>query len=88
MTAARIVTLKPPNAWYLDWIGDENDETGDYQLRSVGVRKTRLHATFKVNYKNHKSPTKLAFLKNLNKVWDKYVAALERDYARKVNRSH
>ena len=82
MTAARIVTLKPPNAWHLDWIGDENEETGDYLLRSAGSRKTRLHATFRVNYKHHRSPAKFAFLKSLNEVWDKYIDALERDYRR------
>jgi hypothetical protein len=37
LTAARIVTLKPPNAWHLDWIGDEDEETGDYQLRRLGA---------------------------------------------------
>jgi len=80
MTAARIVTLKPPNAWHLDFSGDENDETGDYRLRSLGVRKTRLYATFKVNYKNRRTPSKLAFLKNINEMWEKYAAALEKDY--------
>lgn len=80
MAAARIVTFKPPNAWHLDWIGDEFDETGEYRLRSLGVRKTRLHATFKVNYKNRRSPSKLSFLKNINQAWDKYAAALEMDY--------
>ena len=80
MTAARIVTLKPPNAWHLDMIGDEIEETGDYRLRSLGVRKTRLDVAFKVNYRNRRAPSKLAFLKNINELWDKYVAALERDY--------
>jgi hypothetical protein len=78
--AARIVTLKPPNAWHLDWIGDEKEETGDYRLRGIGVRKTRLDATFKVNYKDHRAPSKSAFLKSVNGAWDKYVATLERDY--------
>jgi hypothetical protein len=80
MTAARIVTFKPPNAWHLDWIGDEYDETGDYELTSFGVHKTRLTVTFKVKNKNRKSPARSAFLKNINEVWDKYVAALEKDY--------
>jgi len=80
MTAARIVTFKPPNAWHLDWIGDEHDETGDYELTSLGFHKTRLTVTFKVKNKNPKSPTRSAFLKNINETWDKYVAALEKDY--------
>jgi hypothetical protein len=80
MTAARIVTFKPPNAWHLDWIGDEHDETGDYELTSLRSRKTRLTVTFKVKNKNPKSLARLAFLKNINEVWDKYVAALEKDH--------
>lgn len=80
MTAARIVTLKPPNAWHLDWIGDEFQETGDYRLQRVGVRRTRLLATFKVTYKNRRTPSKSAFLKNINEVWNKYLTALENDY--------
>ena len=80
MTAARIVTLKPPNAWHLDFISDESEETGDYQLRSLGACKTRLHATFKINYKDRRTHSKLAFLNHINEMWDKYVAALERDY--------
>ncbi|MGD0422432.1 MAG: hypothetical protein ABSA92_03115 [Candidatus Bathyarchaeia archaeon] len=87
ITAARIVTLKPPNAWHLDWIGDENEETGNYQLRSLGARKTRLHATFKVNYKYRRTTSKLVFMKNLNGMWDKYVAVLERDYQLHENES-
>ena len=86
MTAARIVTLKPANAWHLDWIGDEYEETGDYRLRRLGVRKTRLHAAFKVNYKNRRPPSKLAFLKNMDELWDKYVAALQSDYQLHVQR--
>ena len=80
MTAARVVTLKPPYAWHLDWIGDEFGETGDYRLRSLGARKTKLHAIFKLNYKHRRAPSKLLFLKNTNEMWDKYVAALEKDY--------
>jgi hypothetical protein len=80
MTAARVVTFKPPNAWHLDWIGDEHDETGDYRLTSLGPRKSRLHLTFHVKYKNHLPPSKLVFLQNINRVWDKYIVALEKDY--------
>ena len=80
MTAARIVTLKPPNAWHLDWIGDEHDETADYKLTSLKSHKTRLTITFKVKNKDPNFPARLAFLKNINEVWDKYVAALEKDH--------
>jgi hypothetical protein len=73
VTAARIVSLKSPSAWHLDWIGDEHNETGDYKL-------TRLNMTFKAHNKAPTASTKAAFVKEVNAVWDKYVPALESDY--------
>jgi hypothetical protein len=76
------VALHPPNAWHLDLAGQENDEIGDYRLTRLGQRKTRLDMTFKVKYKIIRAPTRQQESKQTNEVWDKYVAALERDYAR------
>ena len=80
ISAARIVSLAPPNAWHLDWIGDENDETGDYQLTRLSARKTRLNATFKVKPKTSSAPTKEQMMKSVNSAWDHYISALENDY--------
>jgi regulator of extracellular matrix RemA (YlzA/DUF370 family) len=80
VSAARIVSLMPPNAWHLDWIGDEENETGDYYLMKFGNRKTRLNAVFKFENKTSNLQTKPETVKNNNAVWDKYVAALEKDY--------
>ncbi len=80
VTAARIVSLKPPNAWHLDWIGDEHNETGDYKLTRLSESTTRLNMTFKVHNKAPTASTKAAFVKEVNAVWDKYVPALESDY--------
>ena len=82
ISAVRIVALRPPNAWHLDLAGQENDEIGDYRLTRLGQRKTRLDMTFKVKYKIIRAPTRQQDSKQTNEVWDKYVAALERDYAR------
>jgi hypothetical protein len=82
VTAARIVSLKPPNAWHLDWIGDEHDESGDYNLRRLSGGATRLTMTFKVRNKAATASTKAAFATEVNSMWDKYVAALESDYRR------
>jgi len=82
ISAVRIVALHPPNSWHLDLAGQENDEIGDYRLTRLGPTKTRLDMTFKVKYKITSAPTRQEDSKQTNKVWDKYVAALERDYAR------
>jgi len=80
-SAVRIVTLRPPNAWHLDLAGQENDEIGNYRLISLGPGKTRLDITFKVKYKIANAPTKEQDAKQTNEIWDKYIAALERDHA-------
>lgn len=82
-SAVNIVTLRPPRAWHLDFAGQEGEEIGDYRLTSLGRRKTRLDMTFKERYKIREAPTREEDTEDINETWDKYVAALERDYARK-----
>ncbi len=80
VSAARIVTLKPPDSWHLDWIGDENDEKGDYHLSRLGSHRTRFNATFSVTTKTADAPTKKEMQRSVDAVWDKYTRALEKDY--------
>ncbi len=82
-TAVNVITLHPPKWWHLDFIGDEDDETGDYKLTRLGARKTRLDMSFLEHYKMSKPPTIAQDVKHTHEVWDKYVTALERDYARR-----
>jgi len=85
VTAARIVSLKPPNSWHLDWIGDEHRETGDYRLTRLSGSATRLSMTFKVRNENPGASNEAAFVKEVNALmWDKYAAALESDYRKWV----
>ncbi len=80
IAVVRIVTLRRPDAWHLDLVGQERDEIGDYHLTRLGPRKTRLEITFRANYRIANAPTKEEDTKLTNKTWDKYIAALERDY--------
>jgi hypothetical protein len=79
MTAARIVSLTPPDSWHLDWIGDEYLEAGDYRLSRLAARKTRLKAVFRI-YGNPKTAKQSDFKRAGEAAWAKYVPALERDY--------
>ena len=81
-TGVNVVTLHPPKAWHLDLTGDEDDETGDYVLTSLGARKTRLDMTFSEHYKIRNAPSKAQDVEHTHEIWDKYVAALEKDYGR------
>jgi hypothetical protein len=78
---ANIVTLRPPKTWHLDYAGEEADEIGDYRLTKVGPGKTRLDMRFREKYKIRNAPTRQEDTNQTGEMWDRYVAALERDYA-------
>jgi len=77
-----LVTLHPPNSWHLEFVGEEDDEEGDYHLTRLGTRKTRLDMRFQEKYKVRNAPTQAEDKKHTEEIWDKYAAALERDYSR------
>lgn len=81
ITGVNIVTLQPPNGWTLEYLGEEEDETGKYQLTRLGPRKTRLDMTFTDKYKISNSPTKEEDKSHTDQIWAKYVARLEMDYS-------
>lgn len=82
-SAVNVVTLYPHEAWHLDFIGDDDEEVGEYVLKRLGPRKTRLDMTFMEHYTMRGPPSKAQDIKATHEVWDKYVAALERDYTRR-----
>ena len=81
MIGVKMVTLRPPKAWYLDQVGEDEDAIGIYKLTRLGPGKTRLDMTFTEKYKISDAPTKEEDVKHTDQMWDKYVAALEKDYA-------
>ena len=78
--AVNIVTLKTPDTWHLDFFGEEDDETAEYRLRSIGKNRTRIDIVFREKWKVNSPPSLEEQIEGTNKVWDKYVAALEQDY--------
>jgi len=78
--AVDVVTLYPPKGWHLDFVGDEDDEVGDYVLSSLGPRKSRLDMTFTEHYKVAYAPDRAQYASQVSRVWDKYVEALDKDY--------
>jgi hypothetical protein len=86
MIGVNIVSLRPPKRWHLDFLGDEDDETGHYHLTRLGHGRTRLDMSFTEHYRIRRAPTKAQDMKHTNEIWDKYVSALEKEYARRDNR--
>jgi len=80
LNAVNIVTLNPPHSWHLDSRGEEDDEVGDYKLSSLGPSKTKLDMKFIEEWKTRNYPPNKEYLKQIHAVWNKYAAALEKDY--------
>ncbi len=78
--SASIVVLHPPDAWHVDSVGDLSDSTGDYRLTKLASGKTRLDIVFRIKRKSRAAAGKSEFIRHINEIWDKYVAALEKDY--------
>jgi hypothetical protein len=56
--AVRIVSLFPSKfSWHLDYIAEEDLETGEYRLTKLGKELTRLGMRFKNTWKNGSSPS-------------------------------
>lgn len=86
-TGVNIVTLHPPRSWHLEFVGEEDLEEGEYRLTRLTSGKTRLDMRFKEQFKVRKVPSAAEDKKHTEEMWDKYVAALEKDYAREKKRS-
>ena len=78
--SASIVVLHPPDSWHVDSVGDLSDSTGDYHLTKLAGGRTRLDIVFKIKRKSRSAPGRSKFVRHINEIWDKYVAALEKDY--------
>jgi hypothetical protein len=81
VSGVNIVTLKPPKAWYLEYVGEEEDEIGSYKLKRLGPGKTRLDMTFTEKYKTTNAPTIDEDKNHTEQMWNRYVTALESDFS-------
>lgn len=84
--AVKMVTLRSPKAWHLDQVGEDEDAIGIYKLTRIGSERTRLNMTFTEKYKVSEAPTKEEDRKGTDQMWDKYVAALEKDYTYAISK--
>jgi hypothetical protein len=78
--AVQIVSLHPPRRWHLDKFSQEENEVVEYRLRKLGSGRTKLDMVFKVEWKIPNVPSTAEVLEETNRAWDRYSAALEKDY--------
>jgi hypothetical protein len=77
----RIITLKPPNGWHNEAINEEKESSFDYRLTPAGRNRTKLTISAKITYKTIEPEVKAQLERSLSADWQKYKAALEKDYS-------
>lgn len=79
-----VVTLRPPNRWHMDGVGNRRDVTADYLLSSLPDGRTQLE----LRWRRHptvpeaKKLTKAEREADTLRAWKRFGAAMERDYRR------
>ena len=78
-----VVTLRPPNRWHMEGVGNRRDVTADYLLTSLPDGRTRLELVW---WRQPKPPGKriprAQREKETRRAWKRFAAAMEQDYAR------
>jgi hypothetical protein len=80
-----VVSLRPPNAWHLDYAGNEAEsEFGNYKLTRLAAKKTRLDMEFTMIYgPGRRVPSKEELIDGSSKFWDKLIVHLMNDHSKK-----
>jgi hypothetical protein len=85
--ARHVVTLRPPNRWHSDSVGNYRDASLDYKLTSLGPKRTRFELTWKrrVSALGGRPPSRRSIEKSTLAAWRQFAKAIEADY-RKTRR--
>jgi hypothetical protein len=80
--ARHVVTVRPPNRWHSDSVGNYRDAYLDYQLTPLGPARTRFELTWKrrVSALGGRSPSRKSVEKSTLAAWRQFAKALEADY--------
>jgi hypothetical protein len=81
-TDVEVVSLRPPNRWHLDKFSVSDDKIGDYRLRRKRPQLTVLEMRFRTKWKVARLPNQKRYRSLFNRVWDRYVELMEREFAR------
>jgi hypothetical protein len=82
-----VVTLRPPNRWHSETVGNYRDATLDYQLTALGPGRTRFELTWKrrVSPLGGRPPSRKFIETGTLAAWRNFAKAIEADY-RKARR--
>lgn len=79
-----VVTLRPPNRWHMDGVGNRRDAMADYVLTSMPNGRTQLELRWRRRpiVSAEAKLTKAQREANARRAWNRFGAAMERDYKR------
>lgn len=78
--AVELIRLRPPNAWHLDQIDEDDLNSVDYKLTRLGPSKTRIALSLVERWMVPNFPSKSEWVRGTGLYWDGLVAAVEERY--------
>ena len=77
-----VVTLRPPNRWHMDGVGNRRDVTADYVLTRLPDGRTQLELRWsrRPNVPETTKLTKAEREADTVRAWKRFGTAMERDY--------
>jgi hypothetical protein len=81
-TDVEIISLRPPDRWRLTKLSVTDDVTGSYRLTRQRGASTSIEMRFRRVWKVGRPPDLKRYRALFNRVWDRYVAAIEAEYRR------
>ncbi|TLZ59403.1 MAG: hypothetical protein E6K13_09830 [Methanobacteriota archaeon] len=84
MWSRDVVTLRPPDRWHMDGVGNHRDVTADYVLTTLADGQTQLDLQWRRRPRNPAAAklTKLQRETSALQSWRRFRTAMERDYKR------
>jgi hypothetical protein len=83
-----VVTLKPPNRWHSDSVGNHRDARLDYMLTALGPQRTRFTLTWRRRPSGvgGRPPSRKNIEANTLNAWRLFAKAMLRDYRKAQGR--
>jgi hypothetical protein len=77
-----VVTLRPPNRWHMNGVGNHRDVEADYRLQALPDGRTELDLRWRRRPKGPETSklTKAQREASSSRAWKMFAAALERDF--------
>lgn len=78
--AVDLVRLEPPDRWHTDQIDEEELETVDYKVTSIGPERTRLAVHVTDRWTTRRFLSRAETTRRVSGAWDRYVERIESRY--------